>query len=145
MSSFLERTGVILGIESDGVSSWRMKSAEGGVNLIKRAMEVNRPAEEVYDFMRDQEKLLELNDRMKANDVIEEFNPTTKLIRREMAGNLLVSNRDMCILNCDLTLTDGSMANIHFSIEHDKIPTTKCVRAALHIGFHTVKAIDESK
>lgn len=107
-------------------------------------MEVNASIEKVLEFYRDPEGLMKVNDKVKANEIVVDINENTKIMRREIKGNLVVSNRDLSILWHQIALTDGSVAIVMFSIEHDKVPETKCVRASLDIGLLHLSKVSET-
>uniref|UniRef100_A0A7S3NC28 START domain-containing protein n=1 Tax=Euplotes harpa TaxID=151035 RepID=A0A7S3NC28_9SPIT len=131
--------------EGKGISLWKKKESDSNINILKRSMEVNASIEKVLEFYRDPEGLMKVNDKVKANEIVVDINENTKIMRREIKGNLVVSNRDLSILWHQITLTDGSVAIVMFSIEHDKVPETKCVRASLDIGLlHLSKVSDTS-
>mmetsp|Transcript_26343 Transcript_26343/g.23294 ORF Transcript_26343/g.23294 Transcript_26343/m.23294 type:complete len:169 (-) Transcript_26343:215-721(-) len=111
--------------EGKGTSLEQKKSPEGGVNLIKRVSQINAPAAKVYDWFCEQSNLCLVSDRLKVSEVVHEFNETTRLVKREVKGNFIVTNRDLCIFWHKLALTDGAYCNCQFSIEHEKIPETK--------------------
>ncbi|CAI2372937.1 unnamed protein product [Moneuplotes crassus] len=127
---------------------WTKKAEEGGVKLFRREAVIEKSAEVVDEWLSDQENVLERvanNNKLKHSDVVKKFNEDAKLIRREIKGNLLVTNRDMCLFWNRLNLTDGSIAHVMFSIEHEDIPKTKCVRAEAKINLLILKPIsDES-
>lgn len=134
-----------MNIDKKDVKLLSKKSNEGGVNLVKRETIINAPMETVYEFFCNQAKLVECNEKLIVSEVVEKFNDQASLLKREVKGNFLVSNRDMCVFWLKLVLTDGSLANIQYSIEHEKIPETKCVRAMLHISLLHVKAISDTR
>ena len=103
------------------------------MNIVKRYVEIEATLDTVAEIATAPETLVKINDRLKANEVIKDWSDTAKLMRREMKGNLVVSNRDICMFWHRINLTDGSKANVMYSIEHELIPETKCVRA--HIDF----------
>ena len=51
----------------------------------------------------------------------------------EMKGNLIVTNRDLCVIRVKVECTDGSILLIQTSVEDSRIPETKCVRADANI------------
>lgn len=61
-----------------------------------------------------------------------------------MKGNLVVSNRDMSVFANRVELTDGSIAITTFSVETDKIKTTKCVRANVKFMVTHFKPISDT-
>lgn len=58
-----------------------------------------------------------------------DLNDNVKLIRMEMKGNLIVSNRDLCVIRVRTELANGSILILQTSVEDSRIPETKCVRA----------------
>lgn len=108
-------------------------------------MEVNASLRNCVDFFSDGENLKKINDKVAANDTIEELNDDVRIVRREMKGNLIVSNRDLALFWQMLKLEDGSVVLINFSIETDKIPETKCVRAEQDFFVMHFKPISSSK
>lgn len=122
-----------------------MESASGGPRTVKREAFFEHSAEEVIQWFTDSEKMLKSSEKMAANDVIESFSPNCSLIRKEMKGNLVVTNRDMSIFNYVLTLTDGSLAVINHSVVHDSIPETKCVRAEMELSVVIVQPISDQR
>lgn len=65
-----------------------------------------------------------------------------KLLRMEMKGNLIVSNRDLCIIKVKLDLTDGSILVLQTSVQDSRIPETKCVRADANILATLLEDVD---
>lgn len=130
--------------EKGGIGLWRKKATDSSINIIKRTMEVNVSAEEVLKFYKDTDAIKSVNKKIVENYIVQSFTDTCKLIRREIKGSLLVSNRDMSIFSNTIQLTDGSIAISMFSVEHDKVPKTKAVRAILDIGLIYLKPITES-
>ena len=105
-------------IDSDGVQLWKKKAEGGGVNLLKRYMEVNASQEDCLKFFGDTASLQKVNDRLVANEVVEEWDKCTRLMRREMKGNFVVSNRDLALFWQRIKLKDGSIITIMYSIEN---------------------------
>jgi hypothetical protein len=78
----------------------------------------------------DPANFIKQNPRTLKNEVVHEFNKTSVLIHRVSEGKLVVSNRDFCLFFTQIRLQDESVANISFSIEHEKVPvSTDAVRA----------------
>ncbi|CAI2374211.1 unnamed protein product [Moneuplotes crassus] len=121
------------------------KSVDGGVDLVLREAIIEKPQEVVYEWFCNQSNLVDNSERLIVSEVVDELGPESFLLKREVKGNFLVSNRDMCIFWHKLNLTDGSVANIQFSIMHSKIPETKCVRGELNISLLMVTKIDDNK
>ena len=112
------------------------KKVEGSsINAIKKVMKVECPLERIADNMMDFEQALKSNDRLKDNSVVEKIDDTLMFVRREMKGNLVVSNRDMSLLTTVIDLTDGSKVLLSFSEPCELIPETKCVRAEVTISL----------
>ena len=130
--------------EKDGNGLWKMKAADSSINIMKRFMTVNVPMSKAVDFYRDPEGIKSVNKKIIVNSIVLDVTDNVKLIRREIKGNMLVSNRDMSIFWNLIELTDGSIAICMFSTEHEKIPKTKAVRAELDIGFLLFKPVSES-
>lgn len=62
-----------------------------------------------------------------------------------MKGNMIVSNRDLALFWNKIGLTDGSIAHVMFSIEHDSIPKTKCVRAEAAINLLILQPVSDTR
>lgn len=145
-SSFFNfRTGSKLGIDKDNVTLWKKDNPDGGISIFKRYMEVNTSLENVLAFFTDNKKVMSVNDKLVKNDTIEEINKHTRIMRREMKGNLIVSNRDLALFWEIVKLNDGSVVIISFSIVTDKVPETKCVRAEQDINIMHFNPITDSK
>lgn len=130
--------------EKGGIGLWKKKATDSSINIIKRSMEVDVPLQDVLSFYKDPEAIKSVNKKIVENYVVHSFNDTCKLIRREIKGGMLVSNRDLSIFSNAIHLTDGSVAISMFSVEHDKVPKTKAVRAVLDIGLIYLKPVSES-
>ena len=130
--------------EKGGIGLWKMKSTDSNINVVKRTMEVNVPIDDVVKFYRDPDAVKSVNKKVIENYVAVPLTDNAKIVRREIKGSLLVSNRDICIFWNLINLTDGSIAMCMFSVEHDKVPKTKAVRAVLDIGLILLKPTSES-
>lgn len=131
-------------LDKEGIQLLKKKSPDGGVNIVKRYVEIDAPLDTVADIATAPETLLKINDKLKTNEIVKEWSDTAKLIRREMKGNLVVSNRDICLFWHRINLTDGSKANIMYSIEHELMPVTKCVRAEVDFACIVFQKVSET-
>ncbi|CAI2374012.1 unnamed protein product [Moneuplotes crassus] len=130
--------------DKDNVKLWTKKSEEGGANLFRREASLDQSAEAVSAWLSDQQNLVDNNDKLKSSEIICELNEQALLIRREMKGNMIVSNRDLALFWNKVDLTDGSIAHVMFSIEHDSIPKTKCVRAEADINLLILQPVSDT-
>ena len=130
--------------EKDGIGLWKMKADDSNINIMKRFMTINASLKKVVDFYRDPDGIKSVNKKVIENYTVAEVNKNVRIMRREVKGNLLVSNRDICLFWYLIELTDGSIAISMFSVEHDKVPKTKAVRAELDIGFLLLKPVSDS-
>lgn len=128
-------------IDNHGVRLDRIEATDGGPNSLLRTTEIGTSVDKAFEFFDDQERIKSINDKMIKSDVIHQFNPTSKLLRREMKGNLVVSNRDMSLFSNEISMTDGSKALVIFSVENELIPETKCVRAFVDYMITIIKEI----
>lgn len=136
---------IINHLDKDDVAYWIKKSTDGGVNLVKRQATIHQDAATVDTWFSNQQNLLDASERLLVSEVVKEYNSQAYLIRREMKGNLVVSNRDLSLFLNKISLTDGSIAQVIFSVEHESIPETKCVRAESKINVMVLKSISESR
>ena len=130
--------------EKGGIGLWKRKSTDSSINVIKRSMDVDASVEDILKFYKDPEGIKSVNKKVIENYVAVPLTDSCRIMRREIKGSLLVSNRDMCIFTNTIKLTDGSIAISMFSVEHDKVPKTKAVRAVLDIGLMYLKPISET-
>lgn len=119
-------------LETDkkGVQLYSKESGES-IDYVKRCMEVKVSKDDLISFFLNIDKVKAADKKLVAMDVVEEIDDKTKLIRIEMKGNMIVSNRDFTIIRKRFELSDGSLFIIQTSIESDKMPKTKAVRGEM--------------
>ena len=119
-----------LEIDKSGVQMYSKKSGRS-IDFTKRWTEVKVSKEDALSFFVDPEKFKYVYSKIGTLEVIKEIDDKTRLIRLEMKGNIIVSNRDLAVIRKVFELSDGSLFLIQTSIETDEIPKTKAVRAEM--------------
>ena len=141
-------------IESDG---WNLIKDEGGcafyykevegesLNITLRKFDIESPMEKVLEKVLDPEMATKTNDRVKESKIIEVIDENSTFLRREVIGNLIVSNRDMSVFQHIIELTDGSKVLVTFSHPHEEIPEVSgVVRAEFIVSYTHLKSISET-
>jgi hypothetical protein len=109
-------------------------------------LEAKAQVETFAEFTLDPANLMKQNSRILKNEVVHEYNKTSMLIHRVSEGKLVVSNRDFCLFFTQIQLQDESVANISFSIEHEKVPiSTDAVRGEMTYQVVHAKFISDTE
>ena len=110
-----------------------------------RTFTLDSPMDKAMEKMLDTEMAMKSNDRLKVNEIVEEIDENTVFIKREISGNMVISNRDMSLFQHVIELTDGSKLIVAFSEPHEKIPEKSgVVRADFILSYTHVKSISET-
>ena len=141
--SLLEAEDWKLEADKSGVQLYSKKSGES-IDYVKRWMEVKVSKDELISFFVNTDKIKAADKKLVAVDVVEEIDDRTKLIRFEMKGNMIVSNRDFSVIRKRFDLGDGSLFVMQTSIETDKIPKTKAVRGEIVLQGSIIKETSDS-
>lgn len=129
--------------DKSGVQLYSKKSGES-IDYVKRTMEVKVSKEDLISFFLNLDKIKAADKKLVAMDLVEEIDDRTKLIRIEMKGNMIVSNRDFTIIRKRFELSDGSLFVIQTSIDSDKMPKTKAVRGEMILQGSIVRETSDS-
>ncbi|CAI2372414.1 unnamed protein product [Moneuplotes crassus] len=137
--------GIALLNEEDWISNkdeekakfWVRKPDEDGFGSIRREAIFNKSAADVDEWFSKQANLVDSSDILESSEIISELNSDSLLVRRQMKGNDTYEPRDLAVFCNRIALTDGSIGHVIFSVTHDSIPETDCVRAEtkVHLGI----------
>ena len=141
----IEGEGWVL-VKDEGDCALSYKKVEGeSINMTLRTFTLDSPMDKAMEKMLDTEMAMKSNDRLKVNEIVEEIDENTVFIKREISGNMVISNRDMSLFQHVIELTDGSKLIVSFSEPHEKIPEKSgVVRADFILSYLHVKSISET-
>jgi len=89
---------------------------------LKRVMTINANVDKVTDFFMNFDNVQKVDPKIIDFKVVEEIGKNTHLLWQLFEGNFFISNRDFSFMSHSVTLTDGSIYKVNYSVEHEKTP-----------------------
>ena len=106
---------------------------------------INKPVADVDEWISNQQNLVDNSELLESSETVKEFNDNAFLLRRQMKGNAAFEPRDLALFRNKIQLTDGSIGHVTFSVVHDSIPETDCVRAEASVSLEILQSTSDTR